>query len=480
MIARNGRCRRRPAPTRSRASFYGDQIRAEIDAAGPDRLVLDRTFQTQSIDQVFMEPEAGLAWYDSGARKLELVIGVQSPQQAAASVADARVEECRRPGGRQDRRPLRLCRRRLRRQGPHHLSSSTSPWPACSRPTARCASPTIASTSSSSASSATPSRTRSRMAVDRDERPDRCIRRRPGSRRRRPRQSLGRGRLRRRHRLGRHLRRAQGRRDDGGAALARRHRRLDARLRRVADHDRARGDDRRGGGDASARIRSPSARPTCSRPAARPWSAMSSRARCAAARCSTAWRRNRSGPDARAEKAPPACRGIRTRPYGVGLACVSTVFGSGSDPAFALVEIDPPAASPSPRRRSRSAPGSRPRSRCAWPTSSESPPTTVNARRTRRLGRARAGHAGRSIHHHPRAAGRGGEEPALGSRRRAGHHRVDLGPRPHRGRRRGGERDPPLRPLAGRARRSGRPGRSAARPPANSSASRTFVSSTAA
>ncbi len=70
-----------------RASFYGDQIRAEIDATGPDRLVLERTFQTQSIDQVFMEPEAGLAWYDSGARKLELVIGVQSPQQAAASVA---------------------------------------------------------------------------------------------------------------------------------------------------------------------------------------------------------------------------------------------------------------------------------------------------------------------------------------------------------------------------------------------------------
>jgi CO/xanthine dehydrogenase Mo-binding subunit len=27
--------------------------------------------------------------------------------------------------------------------------------------------------------------------------------------------------------------------------------------------------------------------------------------------------------------------------YGVGLACVSTVFGSGSDPAFALVEVDP-------------------------------------------------------------------------------------------------------------------------------------------
>ncbi len=70
-----------------RAAYYGDRIRAEIDAGGPDRLVLDRNFQTPSIDQVFMEPEAGLAWYDSGTRKLELVIGVQSPQQAAASVA---------------------------------------------------------------------------------------------------------------------------------------------------------------------------------------------------------------------------------------------------------------------------------------------------------------------------------------------------------------------------------------------------------
>jgi CO/xanthine dehydrogenase Mo-binding subunit len=71
----------------ARASYYGDQIRAGIDAGDPGHVVLDRKFQTQSIDQVFMEPEAGLAWYDSGTRKLELVIGVQSPQQAAASVA---------------------------------------------------------------------------------------------------------------------------------------------------------------------------------------------------------------------------------------------------------------------------------------------------------------------------------------------------------------------------------------------------------
>lgn len=70
-----------------RASFYGDRIRSEIDAGGPGLLVIERSLQTQSIDQVFLEPEAGLAWYEPGTRKLELVIGVQSPWQAATSVA---------------------------------------------------------------------------------------------------------------------------------------------------------------------------------------------------------------------------------------------------------------------------------------------------------------------------------------------------------------------------------------------------------
>ncbi len=55
--------------------------------AVPSIFVLDRTFQTQSIDQVFLEPEAGLAWYNSSTRRLELVLGVQSPQEAAASIA---------------------------------------------------------------------------------------------------------------------------------------------------------------------------------------------------------------------------------------------------------------------------------------------------------------------------------------------------------------------------------------------------------
>ena len=36
---------------------------------------------------MFLEPECGLAWYDTGRKKLELVVGVQSPYEAAESVA---------------------------------------------------------------------------------------------------------------------------------------------------------------------------------------------------------------------------------------------------------------------------------------------------------------------------------------------------------------------------------------------------------
>src|SRR3984885_14131078 len=36
---------------------------------------------------MFLEPETGLAWYDPGRKNLELVIGVQSPHEAAESAA---------------------------------------------------------------------------------------------------------------------------------------------------------------------------------------------------------------------------------------------------------------------------------------------------------------------------------------------------------------------------------------------------------
>jgi CO/xanthine dehydrogenase Mo-binding subunit len=72
----------------AKAATYGEQIRAELGAASPALLMLDREFKTQSVDPVFLEPESGLAWYDTGAKNLELVLGVQSPYETAEELAD--------------------------------------------------------------------------------------------------------------------------------------------------------------------------------------------------------------------------------------------------------------------------------------------------------------------------------------------------------------------------------------------------------
>ncbi len=71
----------------AKAATYGEQIRAELAAKNPDLLVLDREFETQSVDPMFLEPECGLAWYDTGRKSLELVLGVQSPYEAAEAIA---------------------------------------------------------------------------------------------------------------------------------------------------------------------------------------------------------------------------------------------------------------------------------------------------------------------------------------------------------------------------------------------------------
>ncbi len=81
---------RLPIPTGgayAEAATHGEQIRAELAAASPALLMLDREFETQSVDPVFLEPESGLAWYDTGAKHLELVLGVQSPYETAEGLA---------------------------------------------------------------------------------------------------------------------------------------------------------------------------------------------------------------------------------------------------------------------------------------------------------------------------------------------------------------------------------------------------------
>jgi CO/xanthine dehydrogenase Mo-binding subunit len=81
---------RLPVPTGqayAEAAAYGEQIRAELAGNNPALLVLDRAFETQSVDPMALEPESGLAWYDARRKNLELVVGVQSPYEAADAVA---------------------------------------------------------------------------------------------------------------------------------------------------------------------------------------------------------------------------------------------------------------------------------------------------------------------------------------------------------------------------------------------------------
>ena len=76
---------RLPIPTGqayAEAASYGEKIRAELTADNPALLVLEREFETQSVDPMFLEPESGLAWYDARRKDLELVVGTQSPYEA--------------------------------------------------------------------------------------------------------------------------------------------------------------------------------------------------------------------------------------------------------------------------------------------------------------------------------------------------------------------------------------------------------------
>ena len=81
----------RPVSTNEGAAYakgaiYGEEIRGLLAKNDPAVLVLDREFETQSVDPMFLEPECGLAWYDLNRKVLELVLGVQSPYEAATAI----------------------------------------------------------------------------------------------------------------------------------------------------------------------------------------------------------------------------------------------------------------------------------------------------------------------------------------------------------------------------------------------------------
>jgi len=60
-----------------RARYYQEQIARDVAARG--FRVFERTYATQVVDPMFLEPESGLAFYDRARGRLHLVVGTQSP-----------------------------------------------------------------------------------------------------------------------------------------------------------------------------------------------------------------------------------------------------------------------------------------------------------------------------------------------------------------------------------------------------------------
>ncbi|MBS7705378.1 xanthine dehydrogenase family protein molybdopterin-binding subunit [Chelatococcus asaccharovorans] len=71
----------------AKGATFGEEIRQSLATPAPDMVVLDRTFETQSIDPMFLEPESGLAWFEPGSQTLDILLGVQSPFEIASAIA---------------------------------------------------------------------------------------------------------------------------------------------------------------------------------------------------------------------------------------------------------------------------------------------------------------------------------------------------------------------------------------------------------
>lgn len=75
-----------PGQRNADAMHYVREIQEKLESAGWN--VSQRTFSTQIVDPMFMEPESGLAWLDRTSQTLHLVIGSQSPGYDVRSVAE--------------------------------------------------------------------------------------------------------------------------------------------------------------------------------------------------------------------------------------------------------------------------------------------------------------------------------------------------------------------------------------------------------
>ena len=68
--------------------YYAGQIREELENARQDVLVLQRKYQTQSVDTSALEPDNANCWYDAANQALHMVVPTQSPSEVASTTSE--------------------------------------------------------------------------------------------------------------------------------------------------------------------------------------------------------------------------------------------------------------------------------------------------------------------------------------------------------------------------------------------------------
>ncbi|MGO4153791.1 xanthine dehydrogenase family protein molybdopterin-binding subunit [Cupriavidus sp. YAF13] len=68
--------------------FHAGQIRQQLDQPPADWLVLEREYNTQSIDTAALEPDNANCWYDASTQALHMVVPTQSPVEVGDSTAE--------------------------------------------------------------------------------------------------------------------------------------------------------------------------------------------------------------------------------------------------------------------------------------------------------------------------------------------------------------------------------------------------------
>jgi CO/xanthine dehydrogenase Mo-binding subunit len=68
--------------------FYAAQIQEQLDHPPADWLVMERNYNTQSIDTAALEPDNANCWYDSASQTLHMVVPTQSPGEVVESAIE--------------------------------------------------------------------------------------------------------------------------------------------------------------------------------------------------------------------------------------------------------------------------------------------------------------------------------------------------------------------------------------------------------